>query len=99
MCPKPGGALPPFDIMIEPKRSHLSKEPQIVRLMACMVCVVIVWPASGGEKVTKTYLLRGTEGELPSETGDDNTKMSKVKSKELGGAAIEIQLLDTFGQS
>jgi hypothetical protein len=36
---------------------------------------------------------------LPSETGDDKTKMSKVESKELGRPAIEIQLLDTFGQS
>jgi hypothetical protein len=56
-------------------------------------------PAPGNDKVAKTYLLRGAAGELPSETGDDKTKMSKIESKELGSAAIEIQLLDTFGQS
>ncbi len=67
--------------------------------MACIVCVAIAGPASGGEKASRTYLLRGTQGELPSETGDDSTRMRKVESRELGGAAIEIQLLDTFGQA
>ena len=49
-------------------------------------------------KKTKTYLLRGTEGELPSEVGDDNTKLTKVESPELGGAAVQIDVIDTFGQ-
>lgn len=51
------------------------------------------------EKTSKTYLLRGTAGELPSETGDDSTKMSKVASEELGGTAVQIELIDSFGQS
>jgi hypothetical protein len=51
-----------------------------------------------GEKTSKTYLLRGTAGELPSEAGDDSTKMTKVTSKELGGTAVQIELIDTFGQ-
>ena len=52
-----------------------------------------------GEKSSKTYLLRGTAGEIPSEAGDDSTKMTKVESKELGGTAVQIELIDTFGQS
>jgi hypothetical protein len=47
---------------------------------------------------TKTYLLRGTAGELPSETGDDGTKIRKVPSEALGGTAFEIELIDSFGQ-
>lgn len=52
-----------------------------------------------GEKIAKTYLLLGSTGELPSEVGDDSTKMTKVTSKELGGTAVQIELIDTFGQS
>lgn len=51
-----------------------------------------------GEKTSKTYLLRGTAGELPSQVGDDNTKMTKVTSKELGGTAVQVELIDSFGQ-
>ena len=51
-----------------------------------------------GEAATKTYLLRGASGELPSEVGDDNTKMSKVATQEFGGSAIQIELIDSFGQ-
>ena len=51
------------------------------------------------KKPEKTYLLRGTEGDLPSEVGDDSTKMKKVASKELGGNAVQIELIDSFGQS
>ncbi|MGE0653490.1 MAG: right-handed parallel beta-helix repeat-containing protein, partial [Alphaproteobacteria bacterium] len=47
---------------------------------------------------SKSYLLRGTAGELPSEVGDDNTKLAKVESPELGGAAVQVDVLDTFGQ-
>jgi hypothetical protein len=50
------------------------------------------------ETASKTYLLRGSAGELPSEVGDDSTKMTKVESKELGGMAIRIEVKDTFGQ-
>lgn len=50
------------------------------------------------EKPSRTYLLRGASGELPSEVGDDSTKMTKFESKELGGAAVQIELIDTFGQ-
>ena len=52
-----------------------------------------------GKKTARTYLLRGTAGELPSQVGDDNTKMTKVMSKELGGTAVQIDLIDSFGQS
>jgi len=48
-------------------------------------------------KTPKTYLLRA--GELPTEVGDDSTKMTKVTSKDLGGTAVQIELIDTFGQS
>ncbi|MCE9534179.1 MAG: right-handed parallel beta-helix repeat-containing protein [Planctomycetes bacterium] len=44
------------------------------------------------EKAAKAYLLRGTEGELPSEVGDDKTKMTKVDM------AVQVDLIDTFGQ-
>ena len=54
---------------------------------------------SSGAKVSKTYLMRGTAGELPSQVGDDNTKMSKGTSKELGGVAVQVELIDSFGQS
>jgi len=50
------------------------------------------------EKTSKTYLLRGTAGELPSEVGDDGTKMTEIASKEFGGKAVQIELIDTFGQ-
>ncbi len=48
------------------------------------------------EQSAKTFLLRA--GELPSEVGNDNTKMTKVNSQELGGAAVQIELIDSFGQ-
>ena len=51
------------------------------------------------EKASKTYLLRGTAGELPPQAGDDSTKMTKVASQELGGTAVQIELIDSFGQS
>jgi len=44
------------------------------------------------EKAAKAYLLRGTVGELPSEVGDDNTKMTAVDR------AVQVDLLDSFGQ-
>lgn len=47
---------------------------------------------------SKSYLLRGTAGELPSQVGDDNTKLAKVESPELGGAAVQVDVIDTFGQ-
>lgn len=50
------------------------------------------------ERPSTTYLLRGTTGERPSEVGDDGTKMSEVASEELGGTAMQIDLIDTFGQ-
>ncbi|MFO0810604.1 MAG: right-handed parallel beta-helix repeat-containing protein [Gemmataceae bacterium] len=50
------------------------------------------------ETPSKAYLLRGTAGELPSEAGDDGTKMTKVTSQEFGGTAVQIELIDTFGQ-
>ncbi|WP_254509256.1 right-handed parallel beta-helix repeat-containing protein [Anatilimnocola floriformis] len=54
--------------------------------------------AETDKKTSNTYLLRGTEGELPSEVGDDTTKLTKVESPELGGAAVQIDVIDTFGQ-
>jgi len=61
--------------------------------------VIVTPPVENTPKAAKTYLLRGTAGELPSEVGDDSTKMTKVTSKELGGTAVQIELIDTFGQS
>ena len=56
-------------------------------------------PAEPTSRTTsKTFLLRGTSGELPSEVGDDNTRLTKVGAPELGGAAVQIDLIDTFGQ-
>jgi len=57
-----------------------------------------VKPSAPVARMSKTYLLRGSAGELPTEVGDDNTKLSKVLSAELGGPAVRIELLDTFGQ-
>jgi Protein of unknown function (DUF1565) len=50
------------------------------------------------DKLSKTYLLRGTAGELPSEVGNDSTKMTKLTSSELGGTVVQIELIDSFGQ-
>jgi hypothetical protein len=46
----------------------------------------------------RTFLLSGTKGEMPSETATDATVVSKVESKDLGGTALEIKLVDSFGQ-
>lgn len=45
------------------------------------------------EKAAKTFLLRGTAGELPSLVGDDNTKLAKLDG------AVQVDLIDSFGQS
>ncbi len=45
------------------------------------------------KKTSKTYLLRGTAGELPSLVGDDNTKMAAVNG------AVQVELIDSVGQS
>ncbi|WP_254512272.1 right-handed parallel beta-helix repeat-containing protein [Anatilimnocola floriformis] len=55
-------------------------------------------PTEPTNKTTRVYVMRGTAGELPSEVGDDNTKLTKVESPELGGAAVQIDVIDTFGQ-
>ncbi len=44
-------------------------------------------------KASKAYLLRGTQGEMPSLVGDDNTKMKVVDG------AVQVELIDSFGQS
>lgn len=46
----------------------------------------------------RTMLLRGTEGELPSETGSEATTVTKVLPAKLGGPGLQIELADSFGQ-
>ena len=43
----------------------------------------------------KAFLLRGTKGEIPSETGSEATVVGKSESKDLGGPALEIKLVDS----
>lgn len=71
------------------------------RVLLLVAALCVIGPAhAGGTKSAeaKTPLLRGTVGEMPSETGTDATVVSKETVSELGGPALNIVLADSFGQ-
>ena len=46
---------------------------------------------------SKTYLLQTSQGQLPTDTGTEATKVSLAEIKELGGKAVKVDLKDSAG--
>jgi len=71
-----------------------------VSLAVCCVALIAFALSSEKASVAKTVLVNVSEGELPRDTGTDNTKPEIVDEfKELGGKALKVSFAknDSFG--
>jgi hypothetical protein len=74
---------------------------QRVVLVAALLTLAAGLVATGEERPAqagKAFLLRGSAGDLPSETGTEATVVTKAEHRDLGGPALKIELADSFGQ-
>src|SRR5580658_10182792 len=69
-------------------------------LLVCCAAILAVVLLTGKESVAKTVLVNASEGELPPDTGTDNTNPEIVDEfPELGGKALKVSFAknDSFG--
>jgi hypothetical protein len=72
-------------------------------LSILLVSLFIGWlgwlPFAWGQPESKKYLLRGTQGELPSDAGDEATKATVGEHPAIGGKCIKVDLRNSIGVS
>src|SRR5262249_25150328 len=86
-------APPPSD----PGRPDMQRVVILVAALLTLAGIVATGeerPAQAG----KAFLLRGSAGDLPSETGTEATVVARADHRDLGGPALKIDLADSFGQ-
>ncbi|MFT3883743.1 MAG: hypothetical protein QM703_29450 [Gemmatales bacterium] len=75
------------------------KRTSWVGLFILVVAFPGLLPFAWAQPEARKYLLRGTQGEIPSDAGDEATKATVGDNKELGGKCIKVDLRNSIGVS